>query len=167
MRGSKPRRGSASQTSSTGVAGHFLGDYQGLVAVPDGFGAVFAAARPLATAGPSDIFFARVAPTGGGAARRPLSRRLVLRVAPVRVRAGLHVHVRFRAILRGRPARAVRIDFAGHRLHTDRRGRASTTVRLRSGRRRAHASRRGLRSADAYIVVTRRSRSAPSAVDTR
>jgi hypothetical protein len=56
----------ASRTSSTDIAGRFVGDYQGLVALPNGFGAVFAQAKPAARAGPSDVFFARVAlrPTG-------------------------------------------------------------------------------------------------------
>jgi photosystem II stability/assembly factor-like uncharacterized protein len=37
----------------------FLGDYTGLVALPDGFGAAFTASRPLARGGRSDVFFAR------------------------------------------------------------------------------------------------------------
>jgi hypothetical protein len=51
----------APRTSSTDIAGRFVGDYQGLVALPNGFGAVFAQAKPAARAGPSDVFFARVA----------------------------------------------------------------------------------------------------------
>jgi hypothetical protein len=51
----------ASRTSSAGIAGRFVGDYQGLVALPNGFGAVLAQAKPAARAGPSDVFFARVA----------------------------------------------------------------------------------------------------------
>jgi hypothetical protein len=50
----------ASRTGSTGITGRFLGDYQGLVALPDGFGALFAQARPAARTGASDVFFARV-----------------------------------------------------------------------------------------------------------
>jgi hypothetical protein len=58
------------KTSSTAVAGRFVGDYQGLAATGRGFAAVFAAgkaiggrergARPVR--GPSDIFFARLDP---------------------------------------------------------------------------------------------------------
>ena len=148
----------ASETSSTGVAGHFLGDYQGLVPLPNAFGAVFAAARPVATAGPSDVLFARVATNGGAAIKKKAaSKRLVLRVSPTRVRPGRRVRYVFHATLGGRAARAVRIEFAGRRLHTSARGRAATTVRLsRRGRHRAHGSRRGLRSADAYVLVTTR-----------
>jgi hypothetical protein len=42
------------------VEGLFLGDYQGIVGVRDGFVAGFAMSRPLASAGASDIYFARV-----------------------------------------------------------------------------------------------------------
>jgi hypothetical protein len=45
--------------STAESVGRFLGDYQGLVAFPDGFGADFAASAPLAQHGTSDIFFAR------------------------------------------------------------------------------------------------------------
>lgn len=61
-----------SRTSSTGVAGRFVGDYQGLAASGRGFVAVFAqgkaigrrtrTARPVR--GPSDIFFAQIKPHG-------------------------------------------------------------------------------------------------------
>lgn len=50
------------------ASGYFLGDYDGLTALPDGFGAVFAAPRPLARFGMSNIFFARIrlnGPTSG------------------------------------------------------------------------------------------------------
>lgn len=39
---------------------YFLGDYHGLVGLPKGFGALFAAPPPLAQDGPSDIFYARI-----------------------------------------------------------------------------------------------------------
>jgi hypothetical protein len=39
----------------------FLGDYTGLVALPDGFASAFVASRPLARGGRSDVFFARAA----------------------------------------------------------------------------------------------------------
>jgi hypothetical protein len=43
--------------STTESVGRFLGDYDGLVALPDGFGADFAASAPLAREGASDVFF--------------------------------------------------------------------------------------------------------------
>lgn len=52
--------------------GLFLGDYFGLVAVPDGFGAVPALSAPIAREGPSDIFFRRIYFDSAGApAPRP------------------------------------------------------------------------------------------------
>jgi hypothetical protein len=58
------------RTSSTGVAGRFVGDYQGLAASGRGFVAVFAQGRAIGrqkpsvrpVRGPTDIFFARVKP---------------------------------------------------------------------------------------------------------
>ncbi len=48
-------------TAAGGVnSGLFLGDYQAVVALPDGFATVFARARPAARQGPSDIFFTRI-----------------------------------------------------------------------------------------------------------
>lgn len=60
----------ASPTSSTQVAGRFVGDYQGLVALPRGFAALFAQARPQSRAGPSDVFFGRVRVGRLGTSRR-------------------------------------------------------------------------------------------------
>ena len=54
----------AAPTDSTGVAGRFLGDYQGLAGLPHGLAAVFAQGKPRATHGGTDIFFARL--DGGG-----------------------------------------------------------------------------------------------------
>lgn len=39
--------------------GRFLGDYQGAAGLPDGHAALFAVSAPMATAGRSDVFFAR------------------------------------------------------------------------------------------------------------
>ena len=50
------------------ASGYFLGDYDGLTALPDGFGAVFAAPKPLARFGMSNIFFDHIrlnSPTPG------------------------------------------------------------------------------------------------------
>lgn len=40
--------------------GPFIGDYMGLVGVPDGFAAVFVQARPQSRNGPTDVFFAHI-----------------------------------------------------------------------------------------------------------
>ena len=58
----------APETASTEVAGHFVGDYQGLAASGRSFVAVVAESRaigrwaPRKVRGPSDIFFARLVP---------------------------------------------------------------------------------------------------------
>ena len=65
-----------SRTSSTEVAGYFVGDYQGIAASKQGFAAVFAEGRTIGKAkkqknkrtprqviGPSDVFFARLEPS--------------------------------------------------------------------------------------------------------
>jgi len=41
--------------------GLFLGDYEALAGLPDGFAAVYALAGPLSRSGPTDIFFSRIA----------------------------------------------------------------------------------------------------------
>jgi len=40
--------------------GPFIGDYMGLVGLPDGFAAVFAQAKPQSRNGPTDVFFSRI-----------------------------------------------------------------------------------------------------------
>ena len=40
--------------------GPFIGDYMGLVGLPDGFAGVFVQARPQSRNGPTDVFFSRV-----------------------------------------------------------------------------------------------------------
>ena len=42
------------------ATGLFIGDYEGLVAVPGGFATVFARAQPTAGSGATDLFFARI-----------------------------------------------------------------------------------------------------------
>jgi hypothetical protein len=42
------------------VEGLFIGDYQGLAALPGGFAAVFPLARPQAVDGTTDLFFVRI-----------------------------------------------------------------------------------------------------------
>ena len=146
----------ASETSSTGVAGHFLGDYQALVALPGAFGAVFAASRPLARTGPSDIFFARVPEAGAAPAPEP---RLVIRLSRAHVRAGRRTLVRVRVSARGAPLAGAAVRLSGHRTRTDRRGRAALRVRFaRAGTRFVRVSRRGYRAGRAALYVTRASR---------
>jgi hypothetical protein len=41
--------------------GPFIGDYMGLVGLPDGFAAVFVMARPRSRNGPTDVFFSHIA----------------------------------------------------------------------------------------------------------
>jgi len=40
--------------------GPFIGDYMGLVGIPDGFAGVFVQARPQSRNGPTDVFFSRI-----------------------------------------------------------------------------------------------------------
>ena len=42
--------------------GDFVGDYEGLASLPRGFAAAFVMARPLASVGPTDVFFASLPP---------------------------------------------------------------------------------------------------------
>src|SRR6202165_720409 len=41
--------------------GRFIGDYMGLVGLPDGFAAAFVQAKPSSRRGPTDVFFSRIA----------------------------------------------------------------------------------------------------------
>jgi BNR repeat protein len=58
-----------------GFAGRFLGDQQGLAAIPGGFAAAFTVAKPVARRGPTDIFFAKL--------RTALRRRCLSRRSPI------------------------------------------------------------------------------------
>jgi hypothetical protein len=151
----------APPTSSTQVEGRFIGDYQGLVGLPDGFAALFAQGHPQATHGPSDVFFARISAAGALEARRP---RLRIAVRPRRARAGRRTRFRFRVTvavrtrgrLRRKAVRRATVRFAGRRKRTDRRGRVSFVVRFRGrGRRRARATKRAYRSGTVRIRVVR------------
>ncbi len=44
-----------------GRTGPFIGDYMGLVGLPDGFAAVFVQGKPMSRNGPTDMFFSRIA----------------------------------------------------------------------------------------------------------
>lgn len=72
--------------------GLMLGDFQQLVAMPGGFGAVFVQARPAAREGPTDVFFAGLSPkacrSAAAAQRAPASRTRAPRRAPSRRRRG-------------------------------------------------------------------------------
>ena len=48
------------RTAPRGNLGPFIGDYMGVVGLPDGFGAVFVQARPQSRNGPTDVFFSRI-----------------------------------------------------------------------------------------------------------
>ena len=59
----------AAPQSMTENVGRFLGDYQGMVAFPDGFGVDYAASAPMAVFGASDVFFSRAVVSGGARPR--------------------------------------------------------------------------------------------------
>ena len=44
-----------------GRTGPFIGDYMGLVGLPDGFAAAFVQGKPMSRHGPTDVFFSRIA----------------------------------------------------------------------------------------------------------
>jgi hypothetical protein len=138
----------APSTSSTGVEGRFLGDYQGFAALPSGFAAAFAESGK--THGPSDIFFARIeVPAQPGTTVRLL-------VRPNRTSVGARTSFRFEAFSSdtGRRLVGALIRFAGHRALTGPGGRATITVRLcRPGASRATASFAGLRAGSATVLA--------------
>jgi hypothetical protein len=148
----------ASESDSAGVKGFFLGDYQGLAGLQSGFAAAFAQARPVATHGPSDMFFAAL--TGSGATAPATRAHVTLTVTPARVRVGRRARFVFRvrggvgAASAAGPLARVRILFEGRRLLTNARGRASVVLTpRRAGLRRALAVAPGLGSAEAYVRV--------------
>ncbi len=142
----------APPTSSTSVAGRFVGDYQGLVGLPTGFAALFAQAKPQARTGPSDVFFARVH-------LGPLP-KLRLTVRPRRVRSGRRVRLRFRvtAVQDGRrlAVAGARVRIAGRTVRTRANGRASMRRRpVVTGRRRVIVRKQGFRGDLARFKVRR------------
>lgn len=135
-----------------GFSGRFLGEQQGLAAIPGGFAAAFTVAKPVAVAGPSDIFFTRVLL---GERRKP---RIRVSVRPRVARRGRPTRFRFRTTTirqgRHRPASGVDVWLAGKRVRTNRRGRASLLVTLRARRTYSiRASKRGLAPGRARIRV--------------
>lgn len=149
---SGPRSGSA------GIGGIFLGDYQAMVGLPDGFGAIFALPKPLAATGPSDVFFARLgaAPAGGRTAPR-----IALRVRPATTSVGRLTRFRLTATAPGADGRRRALSRATVRLgsrvtHTDSRGRATIVTRFAAaGRKRAYARKPGYRRGIATLRATR------------
>jgi hypothetical protein len=133
----------ASSTSSTGVQGRFIGDYQGFYAFPSGFAALFAQSSAK-TVGPSDVYFARIA-TGG---------TVRLRVKPARTRTGRLTRFRFTATSTngGGALQGVLVRFAGRSARTDRGGHATISVRLRrTGSYTARGSLRGFTAGTAHV----------------
>ena len=49
------------RSAPRGNLGPFIGDYMGLVGLPDGFGAAFVQAKSQSRNGPTDVFFSRIA----------------------------------------------------------------------------------------------------------
>jgi BNR repeat-like domain len=62
--------------------GRFLGEYQGLVGVQEGFAVLFAQAQPQAQIGATDGFFSRVALSPTGPPRRPARQPWIQRGGP-------------------------------------------------------------------------------------
>lgn len=150
---SGPRSGSA------GIGGIFLGDYQGMVGLPEGFGAVFAAPHPLATTGPSDVFFTRFASTPAGGRASP---RIRLVVRPTHTRVARLTHFRFTATTIGADGRRHPVHLATVRIgrrnaRTNRRGQTNFFDVFRTpGGKRAYARKRGYTVGVARIRVLRR-----------
>jgi BNR repeat-like domain len=149
---SGPRSGSA------GIGGIFLGDYQGMTGLPDGFGAIFAAPKPLAVIGPSDVFFARLGATPAGGRTTP---RIVLRALPAHTPVGRLTRIRLTATAPGADGRRRALSGATVRLgrrvkRTDSRGRATIVTRFGAvGPKRAYARKPGYRLGTATLRATR------------
>jgi hypothetical protein len=104
--------------------GGALGVQQDLVALPDGFGAIYGVSKPVAVEGLTDVRFARLG-----------SRRLRVRVSTRRLRARRRTTVRVRVTDgAGRPLRGAVVAVGRTRRRTDANGRARIRVRLRRGR---------------------------------
>ncbi|MDQ6915135.1 MAG: glycoside hydrolase [Actinomycetota bacterium] len=148
-----PRSGSA------GIGGIFVGDYQAMVGLSDGFGAIFAAPKPMAATGPSDVFFARLTTTpAGGRAAAP---RIGLAVRPSTGRVGRLTRFRFTATAPGADGRRhvvarATIRLGRNRARTDRNGHATIATRfLAAGRKRAYASKPGYRGGTTTLRIAR------------
>ena len=131
----------------------FLGDYTGLVPLPNGFGAAVVEARPAAAQGASDVFFTRAA-----LGRRPRALRILVSMRPRRVRARRRTRVRVlvRGVVDGDrlPLADARLRIWRRRFRTDGRGRAVVTLRLRAGRYRLRATQPGFRRSTTEFTVS-------------
>ena len=131
----------------------FLGDYTGLVALPQGFGAAVVESRPAASSDASDVFFTRAA-----LGRRPSVLRILVSVRPRRVRPGQRT--RLRVLVRGvvdgerRPLAQARLRLGRRRFHTNSSGRVAIIVRLRAGRYRLRATKPGFRASTTELRVS-------------
>jgi hypothetical protein len=139
----------------TGGKNLFLGDYAGLVPLPDGFGASVVQAPPAATKGRSDVFFTRA--TLG---RRPKPLRIAVTLHPQRIRAGHRSRVTFvvRGLVDGRrrPLADARVRVGQAHAQTSGRGRVSGFFKLAAGRHRVVATKPGFRRGTATLRVSRR-----------
>ena len=133
----------------------FLGDYTGLVPLPNGFGAAVVESRPAAANGPSDVFFTRAA-----LGRRPSVLRMLVSVRPRRISSGrrTRLRVRVRGVVDGdrRPLADALLRIGRRRFRTNSSGRAAVSLRLRAGHYRLRATKPGFRrSAKAFTVTAR------------
>ena len=128
----------------------FLGHYFGLAPAGRDFVAAFTQGPPQAAHGPSDVFVTRL---------RDDARRLRIRVAPRRLRAGRTTRIRARVTVRSdgvvRPIRGVRVRSGRAAARTNSHGVARLRVRLRRGRRSlaVTARRKGYVGARATLRV--------------
>jgi hypothetical protein len=130
---------------------YFLGDYTGLVGLPDGFGAAVVEARPSALKTPSDVLFSGAVP--GAAPGTP-----ALALSPRARTVGAGSRVRVKVVARGEvngrsiplPDVLVRLGRASGR--TDVRGRVTLRAALRARRSyRISARKPGYRAATATL----------------
>ena len=139
-----PRRGAGTAL--------FLGDYTGLVPLPNGFGAAVVESRPAARDA-SDVFF-----TSTALGKRPSALRIIISLRPRRIRPGrrTRVRVRVRGIVDGdrRPLDDARLRLAGQRFRTNSSGRAAVTLKLRAGRYRLRATKPGFRRSTTNFRVS-------------
>jgi hypothetical protein len=128
---------------------YFIGDYEALAGLPDGFAALDVLSHPLATLGKSQLFFAHIRTT------RP-AHRIDLRVAPRRAHLGVLTRFRFRATAGGVGVKNATVRFGGRRARTGTRGRAHLILRLRGrpGQRVARVTHRAFQAGAARVVVT-------------
>ena len=131
----------------------FLGDYTGLVPLPNGFGAAVVESKPAASHGASDVFFTRAV-----LGRRPSALRILVSVRPRRIRSGrrTRVRVRVRGVVDGdrRPLADARLRVGRRQFRTNSRGRAVVTLRLRAGRYRLSATKPGFRRSTTGLRVS-------------